>query len=268
VSGGAVSPDTGAPGLGLTPPISTCLFDLDGVLTQTLALHSAAWTQVFDPYLAARSTRRHEPFVAFDPVADYGEYVDGKQRRDGVRSFLASRHIELPEGAPDDPPDAETIAGLGNRKNEIALAMLEQQGVRAYPGSVRYLEAARDAGLRCAVVSSSTNCLELLRAARIDHLVAEHVDAGVAEQRHLRGKPAPDTFLAAAELLRVRPENAAVFEDSLAGVEAGCAGRFGLVVGIDRVGHAEALRKRGADIVVSDLGELLAAQTGATPFSM
>jgi beta-phosphoglucomutase family hydrolase len=257
VSGGAAGPDTGAQSVGLTPAITACLFDLDGVLTQTLALHSAAWTQVFDAYLAARSARLHEPFVPFDPVADYGAYVDGKQRRDGVRSFLASRHIELPEGAPDDPPDAETIAALGNRKHEVVLVMFEQQGVRAYPGSVRYLEAARAAGLRCLVVSSSTNSLELLRGARIDHLVEGHVDADVAVQRHLRGKPAPDTFLAAAELVGVRPENAAVFEDSLAGVEAGRAGAFGLVVGIDRVGHADALRGHGAQLVVSDLEELL-----------
>jgi beta-phosphoglucomutase family hydrolase len=250
----------GAQAVGLSPAITACLFDLDGVLTQTLALHSAAWAHVFDTYLAARSARRNEPFVPFDPVADYGEYVDGKQRRDGVRSFLASRHIDLPEGAPDDPLDAETVAGLGNRKHELVVAMLEQQGVTAYPGSVRYLEAVRAAGLRCAVVSSSTNCLELLRGAGIDHLVEARVDADDARQRDLRGKPAPDTFLAAAELLHVRPQNAAVFEDSRAGVEAGRAGEFGLVVGVDRVGHAEELRRHGAQLVVSDLEELLPAQ--------
>jgi beta-phosphoglucomutase family hydrolase len=259
LTGRAASPNVSNPNLGLTSPIDACLFDLDGVLTQTQALHTTAWTQVFDAYLAARATREHKRFVPFDPVADYGEYVDGKQRQDGVRSFLASRNIELPEGAPDDPPDVETVAGLGNRKNDVVLAMLEQEGVKPYPGSVRYLEAVRDAGLRRTVVSSSTNCLELLRGARIDHLVEDHVDAGVAARLHLRGKPAPDTFLAAAERLGVRPENAAVFEDSLAGVEAGRAGAFGLVVGIDRVGHADALRKHGADIVVSDLEELLRA---------
>ena len=261
----AETPDTGAQAIGLTPAITACLFDLDGVLTQTLALHSAAWTQVFDAYLAARSARRNEPFVPFDPVADYGEYVDGKQRRDGVRSFLASRHIDLPEGAPDDPADAETIAGLGNHKHELVLAMLEHEGVRAYPGSVRYLEATGAAGLRCAVVSSSTNCLELLQGAGIDQLVEGHIDGEIAVRRNLRGKPAPDTFLAAAELLGVRPEHAAVFEDSLAGVEAGAAGGFGLVVGIDRVGRAEELRRHGAQLVVSDLEELL---PGQTPSSM
>lgn len=227
------------------------------MLTQTQALHTAGWKEVFDSYLAARAKRQHERFVPFDPVEDYGEYVDGKLRGDGVRSFLASRRIELPEGAPNDPPSAETVAGLGNRKNEIVLALIKQQGIEPFPGSMRYLEAAKAAGVRRVVVSSSANCLELLRAAGLAHLVEGHVDAGVAARMHLRGKPAPDTYLAAAKMLGVEPAAAAVFEDALAGVEAGRAGGFGLVVGIDRVGRADALLRHGADIVVSDLAELL-----------
>ena len=245
--------------IGLNPRIKACLFDLDGVLTQTQALHAAAWQQLFDTYLAARATRLSESFVPFDPVGDYGEYVDGKQRQDGVRSFLASRQIELPEGTPDDPPDAETVAGLGNQKNAVVLAMIQQHGVKAFAGSVRYLEAARDAGLRRAVVSSSANCVEVLRGAGLLGLIEARVDAGIAARLHLPGKPAPDTFLAAAGLVGVQPDEAAVFEDALAGVEAGRAGGFGQVIGVDRVGHAAALRAHGADIVVSDLADLLPA---------
>jgi beta-phosphoglucomutase family hydrolase len=261
LTGGSTAPHEPASSLGLPRSIRACLFDLDGVLTQTRLLHTAAWRQIFDTYLEARAARQLEPFVPFDPVADYGEYVDGKQSPDGVRSFLSSRQIELPEGASDDPPERETVAALGTRKNEVVLAMLKRQGVAVYAGSSRYLEAARDAGLRRAVVSSSANCVEVLRAAGIDDLIEEHVDATVAAQLHLRGKPAPDTFLAAAEILEVPTRHAAVFEDSLAGVEAGRAGGFALVVGIDRVGRPDALRAHGADIVVSDLAELLPTQT-------
>ena len=247
----------GTTSLGLSCSTKACLFDLDGVLTQTQPLHADAWKEMFDGYLAARAARLSEGFVPFDLVADYGAYVDGKQRRDGVRAFLASRHIRLPEGTPGDPPDAETVAGLGNQKNALVLEMIKRHGVQAYDGSVRYLEAARNAGLRRAVVSSSANCREVLQQAGIASLIEARVDAGVAVRLHLPGKPAPDTFLAAAAMLGVRPEQAAVFEDALAGVEAGRAGGFGWVVGVDRVGHADALRAHGADLVVSDLAELL-----------
>jgi beta-phosphoglucomutase family hydrolase len=238
--------------------ISACLFDLDGVLTQTAKVHAAAWEQMFDAFLRARSQATGEPFRPFEP-RDYTEHVDGKLRQDGVRAFLASRGITLPEGAPDDPPSAETVNGLGNRKNELLLDVLERDGVDLYEGSVRFVEAARDAGLRRAVVTSSNNSQAVLAAAGIEDLFELRIDGVVAEQRRLRGKPAPDTFLAAAEALGVAPAQAAVFEDAVAGVAAGRDGSFGWVVGVDRVGHAEALREHGADTVVSDLSELLAA---------
>ncbi len=243
--------------LGLPNGVRTCLFDLDGVLTKTAAVHAAAWKEMFDAYLRQRAARDGEEFVPFDSDADYGEYVDGKPRYDGVRSFLASRGIELPEGDADDPPSAETIRGLGNRKNEIVLRRIREDGVEAYEGSVRYLEAAREAGLHRAVVSSSTNCRDVLAAAGIEEFFEARIDGVVAEREHLKGKPAPDTFLAAARALDVPPDRAAVFEDALAGVAAGRAGHFGSVVGVDRVGHAEGLRKHGATVVVRDLAELL-----------
>jgi beta-phosphoglucomutase family hydrolase len=243
--------------LGLPDQVRACLFDLDGVLTKTATVHAAAWKQMFDDYLRQRAQRTGEPFVAFDSDSDYGEYVDGKPRYDGVRSFLASREIELPEGEEDDPPTAETVHGLGNRKNELVLKMIREDGVEAYPGSVRYLEAVRDAGLKRAVVSSSTNCRDVLVAARIEQLFEARIDGVVAEREHLKGKPAPDTYLAGARALGVGAEEAAVFEDALAGVEAGSAGKFACVVGVDRVDHADALREHGATIVVEDLAELL-----------
>jgi beta-phosphoglucomutase family hydrolase len=247
----------GARMLGLPSTTQGCLFDLDGVLTQTALVHAAAWKAMFDAYLAERAARDGEPFVPFDAVADYDEYVDGMRRSDGVRSFLAARGIELPEGRPEDSPATETITGLGNRKNELVLGMIRRDGVRPYEGSVRYVRAARDAGLRRAVVSSSANCGDILAAAGIDDLFEERIDGLTAERRGLRGKPAPDTFLAAADALELEPAAAAVFEDALAGVEAGRAGAFGVVVGVDRTGQADALRAHGADIVVSDLAELL-----------
>ena len=246
--------------LGLPSRIRACLFDLDGVLTQTARVHAAAWKEMFDAFLRERAARTGEPFVPFDPVADYTKYVDGKPRYDGVRSFLASRGIPLPEGHPSDPPSAETVHGLGNRKNDLVLALLKRDGVQVYEGSVRYVRAARDAGLRRAVVSASANCREVLEAAGIEDLFEVRIDGIVVEQRHLRGKPAPDTFLAAAEELGAQPEEAAVFEDALAGVEAGRAGNFGFVVGVDRAGLREALLQHGADMVVSDLAELLKQQ--------
>jgi beta-phosphoglucomutase family hydrolase len=243
--------------LGLPGGIRACLFDLDGVLTKTATVHAAAWKAMFDDYLRQRAAATGQPFVPFDEAADYDTYVDGKPRADGTRSFLASRGITLAEGTDDDPPGSETVAGLGNRKNEIVLRLIHDQGVEAYPGSVAYVEAVRAAGLRRAVVSSSANCLDVLVAAGIDHLFDARVDGVVAAERKLKGKPAPDTFLAGAELLGVAPGEATVFEDALAGVEAGRAGRFGFVVGVDRVGQADALRQHGADRVVGDLAELL-----------
>jgi beta-phosphoglucomutase family hydrolase len=243
--------------LGLPDGVDACLFDLDGVLTQTAKVHAAAWKQMFDDYLRERAAASGQELVPFDPVGDYDEYVDGKPRYEGVRSFLSSRGIELPQGSRDDPPGAETIDGLGNRKNEIVLAMIREDGVDPYEGSVRYVRAVREAGLRRAVVSSSTNCKDVLEAAGIDDLLEERIDGVVAERDHLKGKPAPDTFLAGARALGTGAGQAAVFEDALAGVEAGRSGDFGFVVGVDRVGQGDALRAHGADTVVRDLAELL-----------
>jgi beta-phosphoglucomutase family hydrolase len=242
--------------LGLPDGVRACLFDLDGVLTPTAVIHEAAWKEMFDAYLEERSRGSGESFVPFDET-DYERFVDGKPRADGVRSFLDSRGIRIPEGAPDDPPGAETVSGLGNRKNELFLAKIRAGGISPYPGSLRYLEAARDAGLRRAVVSSSANCRDIIRSAGIDSLLEVVVDGGVAAQLRLRGKPAPDTYLAAADKLGASPSASAVFEDALAGVDAGRAGAFGYVVGVDRVGQAEALKAHGASIVVKDLAELL-----------
>jgi len=243
--------------LGLPASVSACLFDLDGVLTQTAKVHAAAWKEMFDDYLHRRAEQRGERFVPFDATVDYDEYVDGKPRYDGVRSFLGSRGIELPPGSPDDSPDAETVDGLGNRKNEIVLKMIRQDGVQAYEGSVRYVEAAKRAGLRRAVVSSSTNARDVLSAAGILDMFEALIDGHVADRDKLSGKPAPDTFLAGARALGLGPESAAVFEDALAGVEAGRRGKFAFVVGVDRVGQANELRGHGANVVVTDLAELL-----------
>jgi beta-phosphoglucomutase family hydrolase len=243
--------------LGLPDEVRACLFDLDGVLTQTAKVHAAAWKEMFDAYLNSRAAGSGDRFVPFDEVADYDEYVDGKPRQDGVRSFLASRGIELPPGSPDDPPERETVAGLGNRKNEIVLRLIRERGVQPYDGSVRYVKAAREAGLRRAVVSSSTNCRDVLRAASIEDLFEARIDGIVAEREHLRGKPAPDTFLAGTRAFGVPASEAAVFEDALAGVAAGRAGGFAFVVGVDRVGKADELREHGADVVVEDLADLL-----------
>jgi beta-phosphoglucomutase family hydrolase len=243
--------------LGLPDGVRGCLFDLDGVLTKTAKVHDAAWKEMFDEYLRNRAEQDDEPFRPFDPVADYDVYVDGKPRAEGTRSFLASRGIELPEGSPDDPADAQTIYGLGNRKNAIVLRRIHQDGVEAYQGSVRYVRAVRDAGLRTAVVSSSANCRDVLIAAGIEDDFEARIDGVVAEREHLRGKPAPDSFLAGARALALTPGQAAVFEDALAGVAAGRAGKFGYVVGVDRAGQADALRQHGADVVVTDLADLM-----------
>jgi len=243
--------------LNLPDGVRACLFDLDGVLTQTAKVHAQAWKEMFDEFLRERAERTGAPFEPFDRPTDYDEYVDGLPRLDGVRSFLESRGIELPMGSPSDPPEAESVHALGTRKNNRVVELIREQGVEPYAGSVRVMEAAREQGLRRAVVSSSTNCQDVLEAAGIDHLLEERIDGTVAEREGLKGKPAPDTFLAGAKAVGVEPAEAVVFEDAQAGVEAGRAGNFGWVVGVDRTGQAEALRKRGADVVVQDLAELL-----------
>jgi beta-phosphoglucomutase family hydrolase len=243
--------------LGLPSGVIACLFDLDGVLTRTASVHAAAWKQMFDEFLQGWSARHGVEFVPFDAGDDYDNHVDGRPRLEGTRGFLRSRGIELPAGSPDDPPGALTVNGLSNKKNNLVLRMLRQGGVEVYEGSVRYVRAVRDAGLRTAVVSSSANTAEVLDAAGITDLFDARIDGVVAAERHLAGKPAPDTFLAGAEALGAGPPTAAVFEDALAGVEAGRAGGFALVVGVDRVGQADELRRHGADVVVSDLSELL-----------
>lgn len=238
--------------LGLPESVTTGLFDLDGVLTDTASVHKKAWAQTFDEFLAPRG----EPEFT---EHDYEDFVDGKPRADGVRDFLASRHITLPEGGPDDPPDAVTVNGLGNRKNDLLRERIRVDGVRVYDGSRHYLEAARDAGLRRVVVSSSANTADVLRVTGLDQFVEGRVDGITLSERNLRGKPAPDSFLAGAALVGVQPARAAVFEDAISGVAAGHAGRFGYVVGVNRKDdeHGAALRKQGADVVVHDLAELL-----------
>jgi beta-phosphoglucomutase family hydrolase len=243
--------------LGLPEKIVACLFDMDGVVTRTAVVHDAAWKEMFDDFLRARAEATGEKFVPFDPVQDYDQYVDGKPRLDGTRAFLESRSIKLPEGSPSDPPGTPTIHGLSNRKNDLVLEVLARDGVEVYDGSRRYITAVRAAGLRTAIVSSSANTAQVLEAGGVSDLFEVRVDHQVAETRGLPGKPAPDTFLEAARQLGVDPAHAAVFEDALSGVEAGRAGNFGFVVGVDRVGQAAALRQHGADIVVQDLAELL-----------
>lgn len=243
--------------LGLPTEIRACLFDLDGVLTQTAKVHCAAWKEIFDEFLEADAAKRGIRFTPFDPIADYDQYVDGKPRLDGVRSFLASRGIVLPEGAANDPSTALTVVALGRKKNDVLLKRIEQGGVEAYQGSVRFVHAARAAGLPCGVVSSSANCQSVLAAVGIEHLFQARIDGKTIVRDHLPGKPAPDTFLAGARALNVPPDQAAVFEDALAGVQAGRAGGFGWVVGVDRAGQAAALLEYGADQVVRDLAELL-----------
>jgi len=244
---------------GLPAEVRACLFDLDGVLTPTAEVHAAAWKETFDAYLRARAQATGKPFVPFDAVVDYERYVDGKPRADGTRSFLAARGIRLPEGRADDPPEAETVCGLANRKNEIVTRLLRESRIAAYDGSVRYVRAVRGGGLRTAVVSSSRNCRLVLASAGIDDLFDAVVDGMVLQDGKLAGKPAPDTYLAAARALGVVPAQSAVFEDALAGVEAGRAGGFGCVVGVDRVGQAKELLRHGANVVVTDLAQLLEA---------
>lgn len=243
--------------LGLPDTIRVCLFDLDGVLTQTATIHARAWARTFDDFLRDHSERTGEPFVAFDPVSDYARYVDGKRRADGVRDFLSSRDITLPTGTPGDSPERETINGIGNRKNEQVLHLISAEGVEVFEGSQRYLDAALAKGLRCAVVSSSANAALVLEVTGLEPQIEMLVDGSLAHALGLPGKPAPDTFLEAARRLGVTPQESAVFEDALSGVAAGRAGGFGYVIGVDRLGQREALLRHGADVVVEDLAELL-----------
>ncbi|MFB8180802.1 HAD family hydrolase [Streptomyces sp. NPDC055966] len=239
--------------LGLPEAIQACLFDLDGVVTKTALVHAAAWKETFDAFLRDYDGETGRPF---DADAEYDECVDGRPRADGVRAFLDSRGIHLPEGTPDDPPGTRSVHGLGNRKNALLLEKIRTGGVEAYAGTLRYLEAVRAEGLRTAIVSSSANCRDVLRAVGAEHYFDVRIDGVVAAERHLPGKPHPDTFLAAARDLGVEPSRAAVFEDALAGMDAGRSGGFGYVVGVDRVGQREALYAHGATIVVNDLAEL------------
>lgn len=243
--------------LGLPERIRATLFDLDGVLTDTASVHKKAWKSMFDDFLKADAERAGTEFVPFDIDTDYLKYVDGKKREDGVRSFLASRGIDLPDGSPDDGPDAGTVFGLGNRKNEMFQHTLNTEGIEVFEGSRRYLKAAAKAGLGIAVVSSSANTRAVLELTGLDEFVQHRVDGVTMREQNIAGKPAPDSFLRAAELLDVTPAEAAVFEDALSGVEAGRAGSFGYVVGVDRVGQADALQSYGADVVVTDLAELM-----------
>ncbi len=239
--------------IGLPDGITACLFDLDGVLTSTAALHEIAWRRTFDEFLATQPDGDRSPFTQ----RDYTSYVDGRPRADGVRTFLDARGVHLPEGTADDPPGAATVNGVGNKKNELLLEIIDERGVEAYPGSVAYIRAAKRAGLAIGVVTSSANGEHVLDAAGLTPYVQARVDGVVITRDHLRGKPAPDSFLAGAKALGVAPSAAAVFEDALSGVEAGRAGEFGYVVGVDRADQADALRDRGADIVVDDLADLL-----------
>jgi beta-phosphoglucomutase family hydrolase len=243
--------------LGLPEAVHACLFDLDGVLTDTASVHTKAWKVMFDAFLKRHAEQTGQPFVPFDPVDDYLKYVDGKKREDGVRSFLASRGIELPDGEPDDSGDEDTVYGLGARKNDAFQQTLHKDGVKVFEGSRHYLEKVAAAGLATAVVSSSANTREVLEITGLEKYIQQRVDGVTLREEHIAGKPAPDSFLRAAELLNVPAAEAAVFEDALSGVEAGRAGNFGYVVGVDRVGQADELRSHGADVVVTDLGDLI-----------
>jgi len=247
---------------GLPDGVSACLFEMDGVVTKTAIVHAAAWKQMFDDFLRERAQSTGTGFVPFDAHHDYDAYVDGKPRLDGNRSFLESRGIELPEGNPDDPPGTPTLHGLSNRKNALVLVKLEENGVQVYDDTITFIKAVREKGMPTAIVSSSANTRQVLDVAKIADLFDVRVDAQYAKEHNLHGKPAPDTFLAAAEALKVPAAHAVVFEDALAGVAAGHAGHFALVVGVDRVGQAEGLREHGADVVVTDVAGLLSQDGG------
>jgi beta-phosphoglucomutase family hydrolase len=233
------------------------LFDLDGVITNTATLHATCWKQMFDEYLRRHAEQTGEAFRPFDLAADYRLYVDGKPRFDGVRDFLRSRGIQLPEGRPDDPAEFETVCGLGNRKNELINDLIERKGVEPYDGSVRFIHQLRRDGFKIAVVTSSQNCTTVLKSAKLDDFFKVRVDGNIIEAERLAGKPAPDTFLMAARLLGVEPERTVVIEDAISGVEAGSNGHFGLVIGVARKGNVEELKRHGAHVVVDDLGKLV-----------
>jgi beta-phosphoglucomutase family hydrolase len=233
------------------------LFDLDGVVTDTASLHAACWKQMFDEYLRKRAEQKGEAFRCFDLGMDYRLYVDGRPRYDGVRGFLSSRGISLPEGNPEDPADVETVCGLGNRKNELVNRAIAEVGVEPYAGTVQFIHQLRRDGFKIAVVTSSQNCRAVLKAAKLDDVFEVRVDGNTIEAERLGGKPAPDTFLMAARLLRVEPKRTVVVEDAISGVEAGSNGNFGLVIGVARKGNAEELKRHGAHLVVEDLGELV-----------
>jgi beta-phosphoglucomutase family hydrolase len=242
--------------LGLPDGVAACLFDMDGVVTQTAKVHAAAWKEMFDEFLQEHAKSTGTKFVPFDSH-EYDDYVDGKPRLDGTKSFLESRGIDLPAGSPDDAPGRHTLWGLSNRKNDLVLAKIANGGVQVYDGTIRYIHAVRGKGIHTAIVSASANTVQVLKVAGIEDLFDVRVDGVIAKERNLRGKPAPDTFLAAAEELKVPAEHAVVFEDAQSGVAAGHAGHFALVVGVDRVGQAEQLKKHGADVVVKDVADLL-----------
>jgi len=233
------------------------LFDLDGVVTDTASVHATCWKQMFDEYLRKRASQRGEAFRPFDLDTDYRLYVDGKPRFDGVRDFLASRSIQLPEGSPDDPAEIETVCGLGNHKDDLVNNVIADVGVETYEGTVRFIHQLRRNEFRIAVVTSSQNCTAVLRAAKLDDLFDVQVDGNTIHAQRLAGKPAPDTFLLAAKLLGVEPTRAVVVEDAISGVQAGVKGKFGLVIGIARKGNTEELEHHGAHLVVDDLAELV-----------
>jgi beta-phosphoglucomutase family hydrolase len=232
------------------------LLDLDGVITDTASIHAACWKQMFDEFLQKRATQRGEALRPFDLATDYRLHVDGKPRFDGVRDFLISRGIQLPEGSMDDTPEAETVGGLGNRKNDLVNKIIEENGVEPYEGSVKLIHQLRRQGFKIAVVTSSQNCTVVLKAAKLEDFFDVQVDGNMIHAQHLAGKPAPDTFLTAARLLGVEPTRAVVIEDAISGVDAGSAGNFGLVIGVARKGNTKELQQHGAHLVVSDLGEL------------
>ncbi len=241
----------------LTTGLDALVCDLDGVITDTAGIHARSWKALFDSYLRDHARRTGIPFVPFGIDTDYIDLVDGRPRYDGVDGFLRSRGIALPWGSPDDPPDAETVCGLGNRKNTLFRSVLEEEGATVFPGAVRLLDRFKDAGGKVAVVSSSKNCTAVLKSVGLDGYFDAQVDGRIAADLGLPGKPAPDTFLEGAQRLGVPPDHAAVVEDAVAGVQAGHAGGFRLVIGIDRGAGTEALRAGGADVVVNDLGDFL-----------
>lgn len=240
-----------------TDDFDAVLFDLDGVLTATAKVHAVSWKRMFDEFLSRISQENNQPFVPFEIATDYKHYVDGKPRLEGVRSFLEVRNIQLPEGSADTVTQEDTVYSLGKRKDEIFNSILETDGVEVYETSVTWVCHLRSQGIKTAVVSSSRNCEAVLKAANITDLFDGRVDGKVAANLGIAGKPAPDTYLKAAQMLNVTAKRCVVVEDAISGVQAGSAGGFGLVIGVNRNDDADALYRNGADIVVTDLGEML-----------